>query len=1331
MKTLQYKIVFFLFLLFIVFWTGLFIHNHSENAKLSLLIEETGKEKESLLKKVMLLQGKGLESFVYDYSYWDDMLKFLHKKDEKWAYINIDNVMPTFNVQYFWLYTPEMDLSYSVNSFKDKSLVEFPLDKKLLISKLKEKWFNHFFIKTSQGLVEIRTAPLQSGSDLSRKSTPGGFLIGGRLWSSEYQKELAQLMSGDISIRIDDKNDVSSYTKNDKFVFTVQQDLQGLDNHNIATVKCSINSEIFKNLVNSSDRQLLINILFGFVILGATSFFLFYMINKPIHLISKSLKNSSPDLIKNMRLKQDEFGSLASLIIKFFNQKEELIKEIHERIHAEDELRKLSRAIVQSPVSVVITDLNGSIEYVNPKFCMSTGYSSDELIGKKCNILKSGYSTDEVYKTLWSSILSGQDWKGEFLNKKKNGELFWELATISPIINAMGDTTHFIGIKEDISLRKQIEESLRLSEIKYRSIFENIQDVFFQIDISGKVVEISPSVEKHTGYKRQELLGNNIDLIFSNRDELLELYNYIKNNDEITDLEACIKTKGNEIRYISINSHLLKIDKEENPIIAGSFRDITRRKQMEYELSYERELLENIMNYIPDTIYFKDKNCCFTRVNKAQADFLGLNNPKDAIGKSDFDFFSKEFAQVTYNDEQAIMQSLVPLVDKTEFISRADGSLRWVSATKVPVVDKDGNVTGIVGISRDFTERKIIEEALSKSEEKYQLVINKLKEVVFQTDYDGNWTLLNPAWEEVTGFSVKESLGKPFLDYVYPDDKLKNYEIFIPLIKRKKEYCKHEIRYITKEGGYKWIEVYATLTLDNDDNIMGTSGTLNDITERKIAEQEIKEAKENAEKAYQAKSIFLANMSHEIRTPMNAILGYAELLKSRLTDKRSIEYLSGISTSGQSLLSLINDILDLSKIEANRIILKYSPVDPYMIMNELVQIFAVICKEKDVEFSVAVDPEIPHQLLLDEIRVRQILFNLIGNAVKFTEKGFVSVLIKNERKMGDSNYVDLLLEVRDSGIGIPEDQHELIFQAFTQQEGQSTGKFGGTGLGLTITKRLVEMMQGKITLQSKAGEGSVFSVILPDTKIPESFTDIKNEVKNQNLGQVIFEKATILHAEDSETNRKLIRAFLTPYCFTIVEAEDGKEAVELTKQFNPDLILMDFQMPKEDGISAAEEIRSFNKTVPIIGITASLVMLSDEKVEKLFNACMNKPFSKTELISQLTSYLKHSFKPLLISNTPDESLISEDESAEKVSLSDDLIKVLNVELKNEWKSVKEGMMIDEIMSFAEKIKSLGIKNKVNILAKYGQDLFEAADSFKVVQINRLLEQFNELITRLS
>jgi CheY-like chemotaxis protein len=222
-----------------------------------------------------------------------------------------------------------------------------------------------------------------------------------------------------------------------------------------------------------------------------------------------------------------------------------------------------------------------------------------------------------------------------------------------------------------------------------------------------------------------------------------------------------------------------------------------------------------------------------------------------------------------------------------------------------------------------------------------------------------------------------------------------------------------------------------------------------------------------------------------------------------------------------------------------------------------------------------------------------------------------------------------------------------------------------------------------------------------------------------------------LHAEDSETNRKLIRAFLTPYSFTIVEAENGEEAVELTKQFNPDIILMDFQMPKEDGISAAEEIRTFNKNVPIIGITASLVMLSDEKVGKLFNACMNKPFSKTELISQLTKYLKHSFKPLLISNTPDESLDSEDENEEKVSLSDDLIEILNVELKNEWKSVKEGMMIDEIMSFAEKIKSLGAKNEVSILAKYGQDLFEAADSFKVVQINRLLEQFNELITRLS
>lgn len=749
---------------------------------------------------------------------------------------------------------------------------------------------------------------------------------------------------------------------------------------------------------------------------------------------------------------------------------------------------------------------------------------------------------------------------------------------------------------------------------------------------------------------------------------------------------------------------------------------ISKFFQQKEELTHEQELLDNLMNYIPDMIYFKDADSRFTRINDAQCGVLGLSSIQMAVGKSDFDYFNENYAKKTYEDEQKIIKTKRAIIDKEEFIVQTNGTTKWVSVTKVPIINKN-TVTGIVCVARDFTERRFIEEKLRKSEEKYQSLVNNLKEVVFQTDAEGNWIFLNPAWEKVTGFSFEESIGHNFLNYVHPDDREHNSKLFIPLLERKIEYCHHEIRYLTKDGGLKWMEVYATLRLDKDSNIIGTSGTLDDITERKKIEEEIKNAKEAAEAADKAKSIFLANMSHEIRTPMNAIIGFSDLLKSRVTDYKSQEYLSGIITSGNNLLSLINDILDLSKIEAGKLDIKYEPINLSILCGEVKQIFSILLKEKSVGFLIEADPAIPKGVLLDGIRLRQILFNLIGNAVKFTEKGFVTVSLKINSISKNSPHIHLIISVKDTGIGIPKDQHEHIFKAFTQKEGQNTRKYGGTGLGLTITKRLVEMMDGYITMESEVGKGTTFNIHFPNveiiTQIIQEFPDEQPAVNNY-----VFQDSKILLVEDVELNRKLIREYLEPLNLKIIEAVDGLEVENLFIENQPELILMDIQLPGKDGFEVAKEIRKRNHQIPIIAVTASSNTSDLQKHQNLFDGILIKPVGKCELVNKIAQFLTHK---IILGNSESEISHNEELNKNTTELPSDVKNYLFDTMIPKWKEVKEGMMIDEIIEFASEIEKIGIENNSMSLEIFGKELIQSADTFKVVKITKLLEDFPLLI----
>ncbi|MBN2104070.1 PAS domain S-box protein [bacterium] len=763
---------------------------------------------------------------------------------------------------------------------------------------------------------------------------------------------------------------------------------------------------------------------------------------------------------------------------------------ITERKKTELELRKLSQSISQSPASVVITDKQGRIEYVNEYFCQLTGYTQEEVLGKNPRILKAEGLPKSHYENLWNTILSLDMWIGDLYNKKKNGELYWENCSIAPMIDDSGQISHFIAVKVDI----------------------------------------------------------------------------------------------------------------------------TERKHMEAALASEKHLLQTLMDNIPDTIYFKDEKSRFIRVNAAQAALLGVENPEEVIGKSDFNFFTKEIANPAFQDEKQIMKTGVPLINKQERITRADGWEKWVSVTKVPIYDTRGKPTGIAGISRDITEIK-----------KAQL----------------------------------------------------------------------------------------------------------ELQEKNVA---LEEAKQRAEAATKAKSEFLANMSHEIRTPMNAILGFTEIMAGKVKNDQILHYIQSIQTSGKTLLQLINDILDLSKIEAGKFELQYSALNIKNMFREVEQIFSFKIREKGLKFQLDIDPALPEALILDEVRIRQILLNLVGNAVKFTSNGFIKLSAHKIYTDGDHSKLDLYFSVADSGIGIHTKQQKNIFNAFEQQTGQDQAKYGGTGLGLTITKRLVDMMHGHIHLQSEPGTGTVFRIVLKNIAVA-SVQDTLQDSQDAVSSSILFEKATILVADDNVTNRDLVKGFLEACPLTVIEAENGREAVNMAQNHHPDLILMDLKMPVMDGYTAINILKTDPDLnhIPVVILSASGMRKDPLKVKALHIAgYLRKPITKKQLLLELSRHIKHARDV-----SPADKLMADKSGPESVWQNSDkkafvkLLKQLQHEYLPRWKGLKETFIIGEIESFANDISEMSNKARTDPLSKWSKSLLQQTASFDMEKIPDTLNKFPHLVKKME
>jgi signal transduction histidine kinase/CheY-like chemotaxis protein len=501
-------------------------------------------------------------------------------------------------------------------------------------------------------------------------------------------------------------------------------------------------------------------------------------------------------------------------------------------------------------------------------------------------------------------------------------------------------------------------------------------------------------------------------------------------------------------------------------------------------------------------------------------------------------------------------------------------------------------------------------------------------------------------------------------------------------------------------------------------------------------EQRIQERTVQLDAANKAKSEFLANMSHEIRTPMNAVLGYAELLGFMLEDKTQRDYLESIKTSGRSLLILINDILDLSKIEAGKLELQFEFVNSQSFFSEFERIFSLRLSEKGLKFILEISSGTPAGIYIDDARLRQIILNLIGNAIKFTEKGSIKLKVYSENpqiinhsREKTEEFIDLIIDVTDTGIGISKEMKEEIFNPFVQVQGQDIKKYGGTGLGLAITYRLVQLMNGTIELESELNRGSSFKIKIPEVSYLRDI-EKKTEEIQLDTADIEFEKATIIVADDVEHNRKYLIDALSKTNIKIVEADDGEKAFNLAKMIMPNLIITDIRMPVLGGFELLDKLKSDDslRQIPVIAYSASVMKAQKDRIrESAFAGLLIKPVQVTELYLELMNNLP--FKSTKASGS--EQSVTEEDLTQEIYDLPGLIHCLDTNIKDVWMTFQNRQPIDEILEFGNQLKELGNDHSSVIIKEYGEELISATESFNIEAIMNLIRKYPGFIDQLK
>ena len=759
---------------------------------------------------------------------------------------------------------------------------------------------------------------------------------------------------------------------------------------------------------------------------------------------------------------------------------------------------------------------------------------------------------------------------------------------------------------------------LKETESRFRLIVETASDIIYRTNKFGYFTYANPTAISAIGYSLEELKKMHFtDLVDPKYiDSILRFYLKQKITKKVESYkEFPINNKKKNAIWIGQNLNFVFDEEGSLQGINAVARDIT-----EIKLSQTR--LHNLITSLQAGVLLEDENRKIVLVNQTFCNMFAVPvMPLDLVGTDCSD--SAEKYKVAFTDEENFSGRIAEILkSKTRVLNDElklkDG--RVFERDYIPIFVED-IYSGHLWNYRDVTEQRDHLAAVVRSEEKYHSIIENMNLGLLEVDKEDKILYANQSFCDMSGFEASEIVEKVAT-------KLFIREEYAEVIKEKMESRTHgssdayEIATKNKRGEPKWWLVSAAPLFDSAGNNDGSVGIHLDITTQKEIEKELVKAKYQAEESSKVKELFLANMSHEIRTPMNGILGMArQLNKSNLRKNQQFQ-LDVMQSAAENLMVILNDILDFSKIEAGKLTIENVTFSMASCIKTASELLLPKAEEKGLALEVEMDPEIAPILSGDPFRIKQVLFNLVGNGIKFTEKGSVKIAANLLSNQGQAQIVQITVE--DSGIGIEKKYLPNIFEKFTQEDRSTGRKFGGTGLGMSISKQLIELMGGEIKLESDKGIGTKVTFLLP-LLISNQAIESEQKANKPQVDYSSLEDKNILVAEDNEMNRLVIETTLAQFKTKLHFATNGKEAINLLIKKPMDLILMDIQMPEMDGIEATQYIRKKLKSkIPIVALTANVLKNDMESYLKVgMNDTVSKPFGEDEIANTLLKWLSN------------------------------------------------------------------------------------------------------------
>ena len=761
------------------------------------------------------------------------------------------------------------------------------------------------------------------------------------------------------------------------------------------------------------------------------------------------------------------------------------------------------------------------------------------------------------------------------------------------------------ALKREKLARKQAESFMEIKSLELYNINKELKRVNENVNrlpeenpepvLRLSAEDFSVMYYNKMGRKISEFLDNNIKI----KEELKEDISWSLRDGFKQNIELQIE---NDFYRFTIVPYPL--DRYVN--LYGS--KITRIKKIENELLFSNSRLSAIITNLNSGILVEDVNRKITLTNKLFCDTFSLPiSPNEMVGKSSKDTIDKIVCQFK-NPKKEIEKLTTLLAQKkpvlSDIIEMVNGEI--LERDFIPIIIENEFI-GIMWQYKDITTERKQADRIKYSEEKYRGILENLNLGILEINNDSVITKSYPKFCQLSGYSEKELVGKSINNIISQnkvDDNAKN----------------EAVSFIKKNGETAWLIISRAPFYDSEGGVAGCIQIHLDITDRIKMESDLMESKLKAEELNKVKEMFLANMSHEIRTPMNAIIGMAELLENSSLNQSQTSYLKAIQSSSKNLLILINDLLDVSKIESGNTILEKIKFDVQKIVSENMELLHFKADKNGVNLTSRIDENIPKYVFGDPTKIGQVILNILSNAIKFTHDGFVILSVDLIEKSNKT--CSIKFSVKDNGIGMSEDELKVIFESFCQAKESTTRIYGGTGLGLSISKQIVQLMGGELKVKSKINEGSefYFTVDLEEADYDKKEDQLNNEFElNKD-----FKQAKVLLVEDNAINILMAITILEQWNCNVDVAKDGVEAIQKTSENDYCLILMDMRMPKMGGLEATEIIRKdINKTIPIVALTANAIKGDFEKcISAGMNDYLSKPFKQIELNKILVNWIQ-------------------------------------------------------------------------------------------------------------